>query len=84
MALLLQRFIENGYNREENQLMKDKLQLVDSLLKDVQIKFENTTIDWAEWDDTYEFVLNPTPDYIKICTWRILLCLIAVSTLLRL
>jgi PAS domain S-box-containing protein len=65
MAILLGNFIKNGYNREENQMAYDKTSQARSAIDQSLENLGILVADWAEWDDTFQYVHDHNPAYIK-------------------
>jgi PAS domain S-box-containing protein len=63
MTFLLNRYITNSSSQEENQLILDKLEQVQSSLDDSLDNMDRMVMDWAEWDDTYQYMQDQNTAY---------------------
>src|SRR5262245_1687634 len=54
----------SSFNKLEAQNTQRNVERVVNAVQDYLVNLELTTKDYAEWDDTYNYVVNPTPDYI--------------------
>jgi PAS domain S-box-containing protein len=64
MAVLLSNFIRKGYDREENQMVYDKTAESQSVLEGSMSNLDALVVDWAEWDDTYNYIHDRNPAFI--------------------
>lgn len=55
---------ENISRREKSDALHG-IQIIQMLLDDDLDQLERIAADWAEWDDTYAFIENENPDYIR-------------------
>jgi PAS domain S-box-containing protein len=65
MAVMLRYFILKSYLQEENQLTVDKVVQVDSVLESSLNTLNSLVIDWAEWDDSYQFMKDHNSNYLR-------------------
>jgi two-component system, sensor histidine kinase len=65
MGTLLWYFINRAYTSKETLIMTDKVAQVRSTLDDTTANLKNLAADWAEWDDTYQFVQDHNPEFIQ-------------------
>jgi len=57
-------YIVKNIKLQENNELKNSIELVHNLLQDNMNSLNRTTGDWAPWDDMYNFVKEPTQDFI--------------------
>src|SRR5688500_17081770 len=55
----------NSFNSLEAQTMQRNVERAVNALQDSLTNLELTTGDYAEWDDTYNFIVEPDPYYIE-------------------
>ncbi len=65
MAVLLSKFIMSGYELEEENSVRDKINQVQSIIADDLDNIETEAADWGEWDDTYKFIAEKNSEYLK-------------------
>ena len=53
-----------GYSRLEQDKMLTKVGSAMSLLEEQSRQLDSIAIDWAHWDDTYQYMVEPNQDYI--------------------
>lgn len=56
--------INSFHSLEENEITRD-LQRVQDAIQNSLTQMTSMAGDWANWDDTYEFVINPSDAYIE-------------------
>lgn len=54
-----------GYSQLEIDKTKIKVGSAVSLVKDQAQQLDGIVNDWAQWDDTYQYLITPNPDYIE-------------------
>ncbi|TVQ09868.1 MAG: HAMP domain-containing protein [Leptolyngbya sp. DLM2.Bin27] len=68
MAILFGSFsiiLQRSYSRLEQQDAQRNLQRVDEALEGDLAQIHRLTEDWAAWNDTYSFIQDRNPDFIK-------------------
>jgi sensor domain CHASE-containing protein len=65
MLFLAQFFILTSYAQIEQKESFINVERVTSQIGFEEEKLGETTRDWAEWDDTYSFIVDRNPDYLK-------------------
>src|ERR1035437_2324499 len=65
LAVLLRNFILDGYLREETQTTTDKIQQVQAVVNAAITDMASSDKDWAEWDDSYQFMQDKNSAYIE-------------------
>jgi PAS domain S-box-containing protein len=65
LAVLLRNFILDGYIREETQTTTDKIQQVQAVVNASITDMGSADKDWAEWDDSYQFMQDKNSAYIE-------------------
>jgi PAS domain S-box-containing protein len=58
-------FLTRSYERLENDDTQRDLSRVSNAINDRLVALGNTTLDWAVWDESYNFVLNRDNKYIE-------------------
>ena len=54
-----------GYiNRNQEQRIKKNYEVIDYIINEEEKSLKSLLVDWGQWDDTYEFINNPTQEYI--------------------
>ncbi|MBZ0310463.1 MAG: hypothetical protein K8I82_30660, partial [Anaerolineae bacterium] len=59
------RLIE-GYETLEQESVTRNVQRAINLMQDETLSLENNTLDYARWDDTYEFVQTGDLEYVRL------------------
>ncbi|HBW36935.1 HD domain-containing phosphohydrolase [Desulfosporosinus sp. BICA1-9] len=57
-------YIVRNILQQENSELKNRIELVNRLITDTIDSLNRTTADWGQWDEMYEFVLEPTQEFI--------------------
>jgi len=52
--------------QQENEQIKTNVQNISSNLHATQMKYETLAKDWGYWDETYSFINNNNPEYVKL------------------
>jgi two-component system, sensor histidine kinase len=65
MAFILDRFMSVNNNQLDIRNTRDILVRAMNIIETDQKDLENLVVDWAEWDDTYQYVKKPDPGYIR-------------------
>lgn len=58
-------YIVKNIKQQENNELTSRIELVHNLLQEKINSLNRTTGDWAPWDDMYDFINNPTPEFIN-------------------
>lgn len=58
--------LEGGFNNIERQTIKSKLANAQAEILDREHALQLQTLDDAQWDETYRFILGKNPDYLKV------------------
>jgi PAS domain S-box-containing protein len=61
---IVKAIVMNNYNTLERAQVKLNIERLKNTLTEEQNKLDNITSDYAQWDDTYEFAVNPNPEYL--------------------
>lgn len=69
MYALSQVILLQSYVRLEEQTVERNVQRVINALNDRMSVLHSTNVDWAHWNDTYEFINTRSPDYIAANTY---------------
>ncbi len=64
MSTLLNRHFLRGFENIEEQMMREDTGRATRALTARLDKLKGKTIDWAQWDDTYQFIQDHNQDYI--------------------
>lgn len=64
VLLLANRIVLGSFGRLEEQNIQQNARQTARLLDDEAAKLSSTLLDWAYWDDTYQFVADSNHDYI--------------------
>src|SRR5450759_2469687 len=65
MSLFLGDLIRKSSLREETQITKDKVEQFNAQINAQQQELTSLTKDWAEWDDSYRYLLDRNPEFIQ-------------------
>ena len=65
MSLFLGDLIRKSTLREEAQITKDKVEQFNAQINAQQQELTSLTKDWAEWDDSYRYLLDRNPEFIQ-------------------
>jgi diguanylate cyclase (GGDEF)-like protein/PAS domain S-box-containing protein len=57
--------IDKYINRIENKTVDDSFDVVTSILNKEENNIKSTSLDWAHWDETYNFLENKNEEYIR-------------------
>lgn len=67
MALLISRyFYLVGYSELEQREIFEYVDRAIALVQDDMDQLDRTVRDWAAWDDSYAFMLHPSPEYERV------------------
>ncbi len=55
--------LEQGYARIEDKDCIDNIQRIKNSLENQEVQLERNVMDWAEWDDTYEYAADHNREY---------------------
>lgn len=61
----LNRYFLRGFEEVENQVMSDNLERATRALKGRLEKIKGKVTDWAQWDDTYQFIEDHNAEYLE-------------------
>lgn len=64
VLLLANRIVLGSFDRLEEQNIQQNARQTARMLDDEAAKLSSTLLDWAYWDDTYQFVADSNHDYI--------------------
>jgi PAS domain S-box-containing protein len=65
MFLVTSYFLMKGFGQEEVSRANEEANRATELLSSQIDQLNLKLADWAQWDDSYEFIQDPDPDYIK-------------------
>lgn len=65
LATLIFTVLSGGFKRLELELVDRNVRRLDGSYNYILKNFQKKQIDWAEWDDTYEFIADLNDDYKK-------------------
>jgi PAS domain S-box-containing protein len=65
MSLFLGDLIRKNTLRDEAQITKDKIEQFNAQINAQQQELTSLTKDWAEWDDSYRYLLDRNPKFIQ-------------------
>ncbi|HEX2913444.1 MAG TPA: CHASE4 domain-containing protein [Chloroflexia bacterium] len=65
LTLALSLILSDSFNKIEEENSRDNVRRVQAALNEEITSLETTDIDWAEWDDSYNFVKDKNEEYIK-------------------
>jgi len=57
-------YIMKNIEQQENNELKNSIELVQNLIQDKINSLNRTTGDWSSWDEMYNFIKRPTQDFI--------------------
>lgn len=65
LTLVLQSILEDKFSALENRKAQDHVRRIELALDNLSSQLASKTTDWAQWDDTYNFMLDRNEDYLK-------------------
>lgn len=65
MYIISNTLLIKSYNTIEDTMMAGELQRVSNALQNELLQFDVKLVDWANWDDTYKFIVDKNDAYIK-------------------
>jgi sensor domain CHASE-containing protein len=65
MAVVLNNFLTRENLQQDNQITQDNILQARSIIDDCIRNLDTMLADWAEWDDSYNFVINRNSSYLN-------------------
>ena len=64
MSLVVDRFIVQEFRAHDTATLQRHIERVQGAFKNMEQQLAAKMIDWAQWDDSYEFIQSGNPQYI--------------------